>query len=73
MNFFNLDRQYKLIQKKLIKNLLINFKKGDFIQGKNVKILEEKLLTYSDSKYCLSCGYRWWNKRFQSCQSKNAR
>ena len=56
MNFFNLNRQYKLIEKNLIKNLLINFKKGDFIQGKNVKNLEKELLNYSNSKYCLSCG-----------------
>lgn len=56
MNFFNLDRQFKLIKRGLLKNFEINFKKGDFIQGKNVKILEKKLLTYSDSKYCLSCG-----------------
>tara|TARA_B100001057_G_scaffold498179_1_gene604403 strand:- start:861 stop:1979 length:1119 start_codon:yes stop_codon:yes gene_type:complete len=55
MNFFNLNRQYKLINQKIFKSLSINFKNCDFIQGKNVKALEKYLLKFSKSKYCLSC------------------
>ncbi len=55
MNFFNLNRQYKLIKKKLLKNLRVNFENGDFIQGNNVKKLETTLLKFSKSDFCLSC------------------
>ena len=55
MKFFDLTEQYKKISNKLKIELLKNFRNCDFIQGENVKILEKKLLNYTNSKYCISC------------------
>lgn len=55
MKFFNLNTQYKNISKKLLKEIRKNFYNNDFIQGENVKILEKKLLNYTNSNYCLTC------------------
>ena len=55
IEFFDLNKQYKKISRVIGKDLNINFTKGDFIQGENVKLLEKKLLKFTSSKYCLSC------------------
>ena len=55
MRFFDLKTQYNNISNKLLKELNYNFLNSDFIQGKNVKILEKELLNYTNSKYCLTC------------------
>ncbi len=55
MKFIDLNNQYKKIKLNLLKKLKINLKNTDFIIGKNVKLLEKKLLEFSGSKYCISC------------------
>ena len=55
MKFYDLNLQYKKIKKSFHKELSNNFSKGDFIQGKNVKLLEKLILKFTNSKYCLSC------------------
>ena len=49
MKFFDLNKQYQKISKNLDKELKKNFLAADFIQGKNVKILEKKLLSFTKS------------------------
>ena len=44
MKFYDLNLQYKKIKKSFHKELSNNFSKGDFIQGKNVKLLEKLIL-----------------------------
>ena len=55
MKFYDLNLQYKKIKKSIQNELSNNFSKGDFIQGKNVKLLEKLILKFTNSKYCLSC------------------
>jgi UDP-2-acetamido-2-deoxy-ribo-hexuluronate aminotransferase len=55
MKFFDLNKQYQQLSIKLNSEIKKNLFKTDFIQGKNVKILEKKLLNYTLSKYSLSC------------------
>ena len=55
MKFFDLTKQYQKISKNLNIELKKNFLVGDFIQGNNVKILEKKLLDFTDSGFCLTC------------------
>lgn len=55
MKFFDLSEQYQKISRNLDKELKKNFLAGDFIQGKNVKILEKKLLDFTKSSFCLTC------------------
>ena len=55
MKFFDLSKQYKKISKLLKTELYKNFTNGDFIQGKNVRIFENEILKFTNSKYCLSC------------------
>lgn len=56
MDFIDLHAQQALIKDKIntnIKNILAH---GIYIQGPEVKELEEKLATYNGAKFCISCG-----------------
>ena len=54
MNFYNLKNQDSKFRKKIIKNLNILLRKGQFIMGKEVLLLEKKLSNFVGSKYCIS-------------------
>lgn len=55
MKFIDLNRQNKLIRKRIGSNLLALFKRGDYILGKEVKELEEKLCEFVKAKFCITC------------------
>ena len=54
MNFYNLKNQDINFRKTIIKNLSFLLKKGQFIMGKEVYLLEKKLSKFVGSKYCVS-------------------
>lgn len=54
MKFFDLSKQYKLIKNEIDHSLRDVFKRGDFILGKEVSLLETNLSNFVGSKYCIS-------------------
>ncbi len=54
IDFANLNRQYNLIKKDLLRNLKKLLDSSQFILGEKVLELEEKLKTFVNSKYCIT-------------------
>lgn len=54
MKFINLDRQSNKLKKKNISSIKKLFKNSEFIMGKDVLKLEEKLKNYVGARYCVS-------------------
>jgi len=54
MNFYNLKNNDLNFKKKILKNLDHLLNKGQFILGKEVSTLENKLKKFTGSKYCIS-------------------
>jgi len=52
--FVNLEEQQKRIQSKIQENLSNVFSHGQYIQGPEVKLLEDKLSIYVGSNFCVS-------------------
>ncbi len=55
ISFINFKRQSSIYKKKILSGIDYNIKNGDFILGKNVSLLENKISNYVKSKYCLTC------------------
>ena len=55
MEFNDLKTQYKKIKYKLKKDLNYIFSKSQYIGGKYVNKVEEKLAKYVGRKYCITC------------------
>ncbi len=55
MKFIDLNYQNKLIRKKINSKILRLFKRGDYILGKEVGELEEKLCKFVKSRFCVTC------------------
>ena len=53
IDFANLNRQYKIIEKELLKNLQELFNSCKFILGDKVSELEKKLAEFCSSKFCI--------------------
>ena len=53
MKFFDLSKQQKIIKKKLNINIKSILDKNLYIQGPEVKELENKLSKFVSSKYCI--------------------
>lgn len=51
----NLKSQNNIYRKKILSGINKNLKKGDFILGNNVSLLENKIAKYVKSKYCVTC------------------
>lgn len=55
MQFIDLEEQQKKIRKQLDKRISNVLDHGKYIMGPEVFELEEKLVNYTNSKYCISC------------------
>ena len=55
MKFIDLNKQYQKIKNNINKDLLKTLEKGDFIQGKDVFELENKLADYVGTNECITC------------------
>lgn len=55
MKFIDLEKQYEIIKPKFDKSLAELFVRQDFILGKDVDILEERLSEYVGVKNCITC------------------
>ncbi len=55
INFFNIPKQDKLVEKKIINSFKKNIKNSNFILGKEVKSFENKFSNFTNSKYSVSC------------------
>ena len=55
ISLINFKRQSTIYKKKILLGIDQNIKNGDFILGKNVSLLENKISKYVKSKYCLTC------------------
>jgi len=55
ISLINFKRQGIIYKKKILSGINQNIKKGDFILGKNISLLEKKIARYVNSRYCLSC------------------
>ena len=55
ISLINFKRQGIIYKKKILSGINQNIKKGDFILGKNILLLEKKIASYVNSRYCLSC------------------
>ena len=53
--FINFKRQSNIYRKKILLGINKDIKNGDFILGKNISLLEKKIASYVNSRYCLSC------------------
>ena len=51
----NFKLQNNIYRKKILSGIDKNIKKGDFILGNNVSLLENKISKYVNSKYCVAC------------------
>ena len=51
----NFKSQNNIYRKKILSGISKNIKKGDFILGHNVSLLEKKIAKYVNTKYCISC------------------
>lgn len=51
----NFKSQSNIYGKKILSGINKNIKKGDFILGYNVLLLENKIAKYVNAKYCVSC------------------
>lgn len=56
MEFIDLKEQYNRLSKQINENIANVLKQGNYIMGKEVKELEEKLAKYVGTKYCATCG-----------------
>ena len=52
IKFTDLYREYKIIKKPLLKDLKNNFKRSEYILGKNLQKIEKKLSKFFNIKYC---------------------
>ena len=55
MEFTNLKAQYQKLQSEINQNIANVLERGDYILGKEVRMLEEKLAIHVGRKYCVSC------------------
>lgn len=55
MQFRDLQKQYKHLEKDILNGVKSVMQDGNFILGKQVDELEEKLATYVGVKHCISC------------------
>ena len=55
INFYNIYKQDRRIQSKIINNIKKIFKKGDFILGKDVRNFENKFSKSVNSKFAIGC------------------
>ena len=55
MKFIDLDTQYKQIQNDVKKSIELVLDSGQYILGKDVQLLENKLAKLVKRKYCISC------------------
>ena len=55
ISLINFKRQSTIYRNKILSGINQNIKKGDFILGKNVSLLEKRIANYVNSKYCLTC------------------
>jgi len=55
MEFINLNKQYKIIEKSVLKKIQDVLDNGNYILGKEINELEEKLANYVGTKYCVTC------------------
>ena len=55
MKFIDLNKQYLKIKNKVNQDILDTLEKGDFILGKNVFELEDRLSKYVGVKECITC------------------
>jgi len=51
----NFNSQNNIYRKKILSGINKNLKKGDFILGNNVSLLENKIIKYVNAKYCVTC------------------
>jgi UDP-2-acetamido-2-deoxy-ribo-hexuluronate aminotransferase len=51
----NFNFQNNIYRKKILSGINKNLKKGDFILGNNVSLLENKIIKYVNAKYCVTC------------------
>ncbi len=56
MEFRDLKKQYQVLKERMDKAVIEVMTDCNFISGRQVKELEEKLATYVDVKHCISCG-----------------
>lgn len=56
MQFKDLQLQYKVLKSEIDAEVANVIKEAEFISGKQVKDLEQKLAEYVGTKYCISCG-----------------
>ena len=54
-SLINFKFQNNIYRKKFYQELAKILKKGDFILGYNVSLLEKKIAKYVNTKYCISC------------------
>lgn len=55
MEFIDLKAQYKELYKDIHRNIDVVLRDAQFIGGKEVRLLEEKLACYVGRKYCITC------------------
>jgi dTDP-4-amino-4,6-dideoxygalactose transaminase len=55
IKFLDLDKQQKKISKNLKNNINLVLKKSNYIMGAEVTELEQKLQSYTKSKFCITC------------------
>ena len=51
----NFKSQNNIYRKKILSGINKNLKKGDFILGNNVSLLENKIAKFLNAKYCVAC------------------
>jgi len=56
ISLFGLDRQYKSIKRKINNAVSKCLKTQDFIEGRAVDVLENKLSNYVNNTHCITCG-----------------
>ena len=55
IQLINLKKQNNIYREKILSGINKNIQTGDFILGKNVSLLEKKIATFVNTKYCVSC------------------
>ena len=56
MEFRDLKKQYQVLKAQMDKAVIEVMTDCNFISGKQVKVLEEKLAAYVGVKHCITCG-----------------